>query len=184
MALIRWHWAAAATPCQDRWLFTTEPGLSFHSFMPSCFLAGGFFNVQCAMYNVQWVMCDRSSAGSESENHGKTVWVSKYISANWVNVRLSLPKGLPPRECSSSFSAKNCFTTDRFVPTGFCLSCVFYSSKRYCKTCCKEYHLHAVHLLYEIVKGHLLFCGTVGVRWVFRFLCEHIRLSYFIFFPQ
>ena len=32
MALIRWHWAAAATPCQDRWLFTTEPGLSFHSY--------------------------------------------------------------------------------------------------------------------------------------------------------
>ena len=32
-----------------------------------------------------------------------------------------------------------------------------HSSKRYRKTCCKEYHLHAVHLLYEIVKRHLLF---------------------------
>ena len=25
------------------------------------------------------------------------------------------------------------------------------SSKRYCKSCCKEYHLHVVHLLCEII---------------------------------
>ena len=42
--------------------------------------------------------------------------------------------------------------------------CSVFVLQRYRKSCCKEYHLHAVHLLYEIEKGHLLFCVTVGVR--------------------
>ena len=53
-----------------------------------------------------------------------------------------------------------------------------HSSKRYCNTCCKEYHRPAVHLLYETVKGHLLFNDSkCPFLQVFQLLCINVKRS-------